>query len=139
MPRKCPTLFSVFTGAGGLDIGLEAAGFKVVACIEVDDVARKTILANRPKWNLLPGDLAANRDIMPRAFGLRRRQLSVLAGAPPCQPFSKAAQWSNTARAGLDDDRSECIRLFFGLVERFLPRVVLIENVPGFIDSTCDA
>src|SRR5205814_7565501 len=62
-----------------------------------------------------------------------------LAGAPVCQPFSKAAQWTRSGRRGLNDPRSRCLTGFFQLIERFLPKVVLIENVPGFVSGSQSA
>lgn len=131
------TLLSVFSGCGGLDLGLEHAGFLVVGCIENDPAARASLQANRPKWPLLmPAEInALARKIKPGDLGLRPRQLSMLAGAPPCQPFSKAAQWSANGRQGSRDRRSNCLTGFLKLVDIFLPKVFLIENVPGFVQG----
>lgn len=63
----------------------------------------------------------------------------MLAGGPPCQPFSKAAQWSKNGRSGLADPRARCLTAFLKLAERFLPRLVLIENVPGFVRGRTSA
>ncbi len=136
-----PSVLSVFTGAGGLDLGLEAAGFQTVGCIELNDDARATITANRPEWKLVEhADVRkAAKLLRPSDFGLRRRQLGILAGGPPCQPFSKAAQWARSGRAGLSDPRSDSLRAFFRLAETFLPRVILIENVPGFAQGRTSA
>lgn len=136
------TVLSAFTGLGGLDLGLEAAGFEHVGCIEMDEMARLSIKKNRGEsWNLLePGDIGIVRDsLTPKQLGLRRRELSVLAGGPPCQPFSKAAQWSCASRLGLDDVRSHCLIDFLHLVEVFLPHVVLMENVAGFVRGPVSA
>jgi len=136
------TVLSAFAGLGGLDLGLEAAGFAHVGCIEKDDAARRSLKANRGSdWPILePGDISAlSQTIKPADLGLKPRQLSVLAGGPPCQPFSKAAQWSDSARLGLADVRSHCLRDFLRLVGVFLPRVVLIENVSGFVRGTVSA
>jgi DNA (cytosine-5)-methyltransferase 1 len=129
------TVLSAFTGAGGLDLGLESAGFDTVACIELDCWARETIITNRPHWNLLKtGDIvAAAYQLRPAALGLAPRELSVLAGGPPCQPFSTAAQWVETSRRGINDERSLGLLAFLHLAEVFLPHVILIENVPGFV------
>jgi len=132
--RPRPTVLSAFTGLGGLDLGLEKAGFRTIACIEIDKYARASIEANRPKRKLLPtGDISEVAETLsPRDLGIRLRQLGVLAGGPPCQPFSKAAEWSENGRAGLADPRSRFLVAFLRLAERFLPRLILIENVPGF-------
>ena len=135
--RKSPplTALSTFTGAGGLDLGLECAGFQTVACIELDERARDTIVANRPHWNLLEtGDIIhAAYELTPSDVGLSPGELSVLSGGPPCQPFSTAAQWADQGRKGLDDPRSLSLLAFLHLAETFLPHVLLIENVPGFV------
>ena len=135
---RSATLLSGFSGMGGLDLGLEAAGFQHVGCIEVDPIARRSLKANRgDEWPLLEaGDIeeVAER-LRPSAVGLRRRDLTLLAGAPPCQPFSKAAQWSHTSRNGLEDQRSDCLDGFLKLAESFLPRAILIENVSGFVQG----
>lgn len=136
MPRRRkPTVLSAFTGAGGLDLGLERAGFRILGCIEFDDVARETIRRNRPRHRLLqPHDITELvATLKPRDVGLRRRGLDVLAGAPPCQPFSKAAQWSPKSMQGLADPRMGSLRAFMTLADQFLPKVVLVENVPGFV------
>lgn len=136
------TVLSAFTGLGGLDLGLEAAGFEHVGCIEKDDTARRSLKANRgTDWPLLdPSDVTLlARSLTPSELGLQSRELSVLAGGPPCQPFSKAAQWSASARTGLEDVRSHCLTDFLKLVDVFLPHVVLIENVAGFVQGPVSA
>jgi DNA (cytosine-5)-methyltransferase 1 len=131
---------SLYTGAGGLDLGLEAAGFHHLLCIEKDGDCRSTLAANRPHWKLAdPSDIY---DIKPaeilRQAGLKPRQLTMLAGGPPCQPFSKAAYWSNGDSSRLRDPRSLTLRAFMRVVEASLPRVFLIENVKGFAFSGKD-
>ena len=64
--------------------------------------------------------------------GLRRKELDLLAGGPPCQPFSKAAFWHAGDAPRLDDPRSRTLEAFFAAVDETLPRVVLLENVAGF-------
>ncbi len=136
------TVLSCFSGVGGMDLGLEAAGFQHAACIEIDATARRSLKANRgDQWPLFEeGDiLGAAKMLTPAALGLHQQELTLLAGAPPCQPFSKAAQWSHTSRVGLEDKRSDSINGLLGLVERFLPRAILIENVTGFVQGPVEA
>lgn len=129
------TFLSAFTGIGGLDLGLELAGFQTIACLERDKIAKETLKANRPSWRLIePGDIESAAPLLtPQSLGLRPGDLCLLAGGSPCQPFSKAAQWSTNGRTGLADPRSLCLDPFLTLLEKFLPSVFLIENVQGFI------
>lgn len=129
-----PTFLSTFTGVGGLDLGIELSNFHRIACIEQDPSARKTFLANRPTASFLePHDITKlATTLKPPDIGLSPRKLGLLAGAPPCQPFSKAGQWAPNGYLGLTDPRSSTISAFLILVERFLPKVFLLENVPGF-------
>lgn len=137
-----PTVLSGFSGVGGLDLGLEAAGFRHVGCIEIDETARRSLKANRnDHWPLLgAGDICSvAKSLRPVNVGLRRRGLTLLAGAPPCQPYSKAAQWSPTSRIGLDDERSDSLDGFLDLAETFLPKAILLENVTGFAQGAIAA
>lgn len=124
---------SLFTGAGGLDLGLEAAGFSTALCVELDESSRKTLAANRSHWKLAePGDIHAitPREIM-RQGRIRRRQLDLLAGGPPCQPFSKSGYWAIGDSRRLADPRASTLDAYLGVVEAALPTVVLLENVRG--------
>lgn len=135
------TALSCFSGAGGLDLGLEAVGFETVGLLETDDDARQTLAANRPAWPLLdPADVVlAGRTLRPEDAGLEARELDLLAGGPPCQPFSNAGQWAATARTGLKDPRGQAVMGMLDLLETFLPRALLIENVAGFLAGTVSA
>jgi DNA (cytosine-5)-methyltransferase 1 len=127
------SVLSLFTGAGGLDLGLEAAGFEAALCVEVDEDSRATLKKNRPGWRLTdPGDIhALEPDDILRQAGLKPRQLRLLAGGPPCQPFSKSAYWSNGNGSRLQDPRSRTLRAYIRVVEAALPEVLLLENVKG--------
>jgi DNA (cytosine-5)-methyltransferase 1 len=89
---------------------------------------------------LEPADVVeAGQRLKPSAVGLVPRELDVLAGGPPCQPFSKAAQWSSNARVGMSDDRGQAVLGMLDLLETFQPRVLLIENVAGFLRGPVSA
>ena len=127
------SLLSLFTGAGGLDLGLEAAGFKPVLCVEIDENSRATLKKNRPEWCLAKrGDIhVLEPDDILRQAGLKPRELRLLAGGPPCQPFSKSAYWSNGNGSRLQDPRARTLRAYLHVVEAALPEVLLLENVKG--------
>lgn len=134
MTRR-PKFLSLFSGAGGLDLGLETAGFECLASIENDQLARETLALNQPGWiQYQKSDvIEAAADISPTSLGLGdSEQLDLIAGAPPCQPFSSAGQWAATGRRGLSDPRANTLSAFVEIVRRLQPKVVLLENVPGF-------
>lgn len=128
---------SLFTGAGGLDIGLDAAGFRVKACVEIDEDARNTINLNRPKWNLLTeGNIHAYRSQeLLAAANIRRKQLTLISGGPPCQPFSRSGLWTNSGAQRFDDPRASTIQKYLQLIEDALPEVFLLENVKGLMSG----
>ena len=132
---------SAFSGIGGLDLGLEHAGFSIVGGIENDAAARRSLALNRPQLPYLkPHDInEVASDLLPRDLGVLEGELALLAAGPPCQPFSKAAQWSRTGARGLGDDRAGTLHGLLTLIERLLPHAILIENVPGFVKGNRSA
>lgn len=128
-----PRVISLFTGAGGLDLGLEAAGFETRLCVEIDTDARKTLARNRPQWRLAsPGDIHLHdpNDLL-ELGGLRPGELELLAGGPPCQPFSKSGYWARGDSQRLNDPRAATLNAYLNVVDALLPHVVLLENVRG--------
>lgn len=122
---------SLYTGVGGLDFGLEAAGFRTVACVEMDAVACRTVRLNR-RWEVLEGDIheISSRDIL-KAAGTRVSEPDILIGGPPCQPFSKSGYWARGDAARLGDPRATTLTEFFRVLRETKPRAFLLENVPG--------
>jgi DNA (cytosine-5)-methyltransferase 1 len=130
-------VLSLFTGAGGLDLGLEAAGFNTLLCVENDPDALGTLAANRPAWTIAkPNDaikFAADPISAMRAAGIKRSDIALLAGGPPCQPFSKAGNWTKQGPRRMRDPRaSSTIRAYLRIVAKVQPEVLLLENVAGF-------
>lgn len=119
-----------------MDIGLEAAGFENRLCVEVDHDARASLRLNRPHWTLAtPGDVHAHvrrpADLLELA-NVCAGDVELLAGGPPCQPFSKSGFWSRGESLRLNDPRATTLRAYLRIVRIFLPRVILLENVRGF-------
>lgn len=127
---------SLFTGAGGMDYGFEAAGFDVAVAVEIDDDAVATLKKNRPHVPVLHGDIhdIASEDIL-RTSGLREGEASLLLGGPPCQPFSKASYWAGGDSKRLDDPRADTLYAYFRVVRDTLPEVFILENVHGIAYS----
>jgi DNA (cytosine-5)-methyltransferase 1 len=128
---------SLFTGAGGLDLGLETAGFIISSCVEIDPIARLTLERNRPEWLLVePSDiLALQPKELLKQSQIESKELDLLVGGPPCQPFSVSSHWTNGGPLGLSDPRAETIRSYLKIVRYALPRVILLENVGGITRS----
>jgi DNA (cytosine-5)-methyltransferase 1 len=136
-PNETLKVLSLFTGAGGLDLGLEAAGFEIVGCVEMNDDARRTLAKNRPAWSVsTPGDIHAHEPgALVRSFGLKQGEVALVSGGPPCQPFSKSSYWVNGGAPGMRDPRAATLHAYLGVVEAALPEVMLLENVKGIAYS----
>jgi len=135
---------SFFSGAGGLDLGLEAAGFSHEMLIEKIPLFCETIKANRPDWEVRASDVS-NKDAMiamlDKHMGRQKMFNGVFVGGPPCQPFSIAANQrfnksgKNFKRVGFAHETNGNLLFdYIELIKHFKPRVFLIENVPGLID-----
>lgn len=178
-----PILISLFAGAGGLDIGLEDAGFKTVVANELEPHACETLRANklilglsadafevwfakqlnqkcyretpadqvnrlrrrlllgngcRPPYlqdaKILEGDirLLPSADLM-AAAGVKRGEVDLVAGGPPCQPFSRAGN-----RETVETETGRLFKEFVRVVNDLRPRWFLFENVKGLILSKTD-
>lgn len=122
---------SFFSGALGLDQGLERAGLNPLAFNECDSVAVETIKRNRPNARLYATDIRdLNGEILCSDLGVEPGELFLVCGGPPCQAFSTAGR-----RLGLADERGNVFLHFVDLIGQLAPRYVLIENVRGLLSS----
>lgn len=124
-------VISLFTGAGGLDLGFEAAGFETAVAVEMDDRCVDTIRHNR-NWKVLHSDVhsVSSSDLLETA-GLKKGEASILIGGPPCQPFSKSGFWATGESKRLADPRATTLDEYLRILEDTLPEAFLIENVAG--------
>lgn len=131
--RPALHVVSLFTGAGGLDLGLEAAGFETCAAIEFAPNACATLRANR-HWPVLEGDIhAIASSTIVETSGRRIGETDLLAGGPPCQPFSKSAYWALGDTKRLADPRADTLSAYMRVLKDLRPRVFLLENVQGLL------
>lgn len=119
----------LFAGAGGLALGLEQAGFTHIGLVEYDRSAANTLIMNRPQWNVLCEDIAltTQRDLESE-FNIKKGELDLLSGGPPCQSFSYAGK-----RLGLQDVRGTMFYHYATFLEKLQPRMFLFENVRGLL------
>jgi DNA (cytosine-5)-methyltransferase 1 len=112
------TAVSLFTGAGGMDVGFERAGIKVVFANELMKEAAQTYRANHPNSVMVNDDINNIMDSLIQYEGT-----DLVFGGPPCQGFSVAGKMDP------DDDRSKLIFTFLDVVEKVKPRAFVMENV----------
>lgn len=127
--QSIPKAIDIFSGCGGLTTGLRAAGFQVVAGVEINSDARLAYELNHPDVQLFEDVRALHADAMLTAVGMQKGELDLLAGCPPCQGFSRM-RTKNRAQP-VDDARNDLIFDFIRLVEGLLPKTIMLENVPG--------
>ncbi len=134
---------SLFSGAGGLDLGVEEAGFRTLAAVEWDQDAADTMEKNAGEFfpalaEVLRADLGplaagstdgiSTSDIL-RAAGLGRRERpDLLVGGPPCVAFSKSGFWLDWKRNGADPAAS-LLQAYTGVLAEARPRWFILENV----------
>lgn len=130
--RTFPTAIDLFSGAGGLTLGLRRARFKVLAAVEVDPLAAETYRSNFPSvhlWEMDIRDLSVSRVL--RELGIRPGRLDLLAGCPPCQGFSSLRSLNGHSR--VRDQRNDLVLEFVRFVKGLRPKTVMLENVPGLV------
>jgi DNA (cytosine-5)-methyltransferase 1 len=122
-------VLSLFSGAMGLDLGLENAHFMSVGCIEWDRSAANSIRANRPHIPVINGDISnVTVDDALSKFNISRRDVDVICGGPPCQAFSVIGK-----RRGVEDRRGQMSYEFIRFVREIQPKFFIMENVRGLL------
>lgn len=128
-----PMAIDLFSGAGGLSYGLHLAGFDVILAADKEPEAASTHRAHFPGASINV-DLSDANVIDSICRALEGVSLDLVAGGPPCQPYSQAAfskvRHLQTHHGKLRDARRDLWESFLTVVERTKPRAVLIENVP---------
>jgi DNA (cytosine-5)-methyltransferase 1 len=139
---------SLFSGAGGLDIGLEQAGFKTVVCVENDTNCRATLKHNRPEWLLFedsvskkanslahfrePGNIREiGVDELLSFAGIQKGKVALVVGGAPCQPFSNIGKKEGENDLKNGDLFAEFVRMVKGIE----PEAFIFENVAGITQS----
>ena len=158
MPKRRLKAIDLFAGAGGLSLGLEFAGIDVVGSIEYCEKAVTTYRHNFPGHLAICHDITTypperHEDELKQKKGLRRNDIELVVGGPPCPGFSNIGRskivsllrdgswsWSEdehqeTRHQFIQDPRNELFLEFVKYVKHFEPRFYVMENVPGMLSS----
>ncbi|MEL6113227.1 MAG: DNA cytosine methyltransferase [Pseudomonadota bacterium] len=125
---------SMFSGAGGLDLGFEQAGWERCFASDLDTDAVATLRVNtnvRHRHSVWQDDIRdlTTSEVMARA-GLAKGNLDAIVGGPPCQSWSSAGH-----QMGLADERGQLFRHFIKLANSLDPRFIVMENVRGLLTA----
>ena len=134
--KKTQQVWSFFSGAMGLDIGLEMAGLPATLAFECDSDCRATIQANRPDLALpdfpaeKPGDVSAITAKDLRRLSGCDGEVFLMVGGPPCQSFCTGGK-----RAALSDPRGNLIYTYLRLIKQIRPKYFVLENVANLVTA----
>lgn len=126
------TAVDLFSGPGGMTLGLKMAGFEIVGSIEVEKRAAESYTANHPEVPLTLKDI---REVDPTNWmkqrGIQQGELTLLAACPPCQGFSSIR--TRNSKSPAKDERNGLLLEVLRFSRILMPKAVLMENVPGLL------
>jgi DNA (cytosine-5)-methyltransferase 1 len=135
MIERQMTALSLFSGAGGMDVGIKQADFEVLACVEVDphccETLRVAATREKRKTLILEDDIrTVEPENLMEYLGLKAGELDLLCGGPPCQAFSQIGK-----RQALEDERGMLLFEMVRFAKVFRPKAILIEQVKGLLTA----
>ncbi|MFP5116141.1 DNA cytosine methyltransferase [Bacillaceae bacterium C204] len=128
MKVKKHNIIDLFCGCGGFSLGFEQAGFNVPLGVDIWSDALKTFKENHHNTEVLEADLSeVNPADLLSIVGLKKEDVSVIIGGPPCQGFSVSG------KREIDDPRNKLYKAFVNTVDYIKPKIFIMENVPGLV------
>lgn len=134
MPNKRkPVCISLFSGCGGLDLGIEAAGFRVAVASDADATCADTYKLNFPSVPYVVGKIGGiSTSALLQAGGLLAGEVDLLVGGPPCPSFSKSRFYRTEKPRALEDPvAAETVGGYLRVLADVRPKAFLLENVKG--------
>ena len=129
-----PTAVDLFSGCGGLTLGLKQAGFNVLGAVDIDPLSNETYRTNHKDVAVWEKDIRElNPTVIRSALTLEKGELDLLAGCPPCQGFSTMKTMNGSIST--NDPRNDLLLEVLRFVDVLLPRSIMIENVPGLVED----
>jgi DNA (cytosine-5)-methyltransferase 1 len=134
-PKTSYTAISLFSGAGGMDLGVHQAGFEILTCIEMDpnccETLRSSFLKKSPKTKVIQADIRTiDPENLMKELGLKIGELDLLFGGPPCQAFSQIGK-----RESLSDERGMLLFQIARFAKVLRPKALIVEQVKGLLNA----
>lgn len=128
------TYVSLFSGGGGLDIGLERAGFRALMASDLEKICEETFAQNRPGLPFFQGCVSdLTEDVLGDLLGTEFGSVDLLVGGPPCPPYSKSRFYRKDKPRALSDPVGDTtLKGYLDVLETLRPRAFILENVAGF-------
>lgn len=130
---------SMFSGAGGLDIGTQLAGVKVISSLDIFEDSVETLKKNKFFSHTLHevGDITKiNGDHYKELLKKEKPKKLIIVGGPPCQPFSKAGYWITNEKRDSNNDPRNMIIPYFNIISELRPDGFVLENVESILHSS---
>ncbi len=128
------TAIDLFSGCGGLTLGLKQAGFKVLGAVEIDSLAVETYKKNHPEVKIWEEDIRKlTGEKLLTELNLKKGELDLMAGCPPCQGFSSMR--THNGKKKPRDTRNDLVFDYLRLVKSLKPKMVMMENVPALAEN----
>jgi DNA (cytosine-5)-methyltransferase 1 len=127
------TVVDLFSGAGGLELGFEQAGFNILFSTDIDEYCEKVHILNRPNFPFLRTDISELGESVLDDY--IKRDVDILVGGPPCQGFSTIGKRvsSDPKKRAEKDPRNVLFREYIRILKHIKPKVFLMENVSGLL------
>jgi DNA (cytosine-5)-methyltransferase 1 len=135
LKMKSLKALSLFSGAGGMDIGIKKSGFNVLAEIEMDKYCCETLRAaverEKTETKVIEADIQTiDLSGLSDSLNIDENELDLLFGGPPCQPYSLAGKQN-----ALNDVRGPLLFEIVRFAEHFKPKVIMLEQVKGLLSA----
>jgi DNA (cytosine-5)-methyltransferase 1 len=128
------TAIDLFSGAGGLHLGFEEAGYTIKLCIDNNDLVEKTHKRNFPDIPIINKDIREiSSEEIKKIIG--EKKLDIIIGGPPCQGFSTIGHRvsSDPNKRYAHDSRNELVLVYANLIKELKPKFIVMENVKGIL------
>ena len=130
--KRSNTVFSLYSGAGGMDIGFHKAGFNVAYSTDIYEPACETLIKNNIIGRVECCDIRSI-NFKNKLRELKVKEVDCLVGGPPCPAYSKSRFYLKDKKRAMEDENAFTLKEYFRAIKEVKPKVFLFENVHGFV------